>query len=64
MLEKYIYGAHGALVVYDVTNGSSFENLGDWVNSIKKITKTQEKVSFLKNFFNNLDRFKYNAKFQ
>lgn len=45
MLQKYIFGAHGALVVYDVTNSSSFESLEDWVNIIKRITKTQEKVS-------------------
>uniref|UniRef100_A0A915B603 Ras-related protein Rab-28 n=1 Tax=Parascaris univalens TaxID=6257 RepID=A0A915B603_PARUN len=47
MLQKYIFGAHGALVVYDVTNSSSFENLEDWVNIIKKITKTQEKPAQL-----------------
>lgn len=27
MLDKYIYGAHGALVVYDVTNSGSFDDL-------------------------------------
>ncbi|MCP9266066.1 Ras-related protein Rab-28 [Dirofilaria immitis] len=43
MLEKYVNGAHGAVVVYDVTNSSSFENLEDWINIIKQITKTQEK---------------------
>lgn len=46
MLDKYIYGAHGALVVYDVTNAASFENLEDWVNIIKKFTAEQEKVGF------------------
>uniref|UniRef100_A0AAF5PGV1 Member Ras oncogene family RAB28 n=1 Tax=Wuchereria bancrofti TaxID=6293 RepID=A0AAF5PGV1_WUCBA len=43
MLEKYINGAHGAVVVYDVTNSSSFENLEDWINIIKQVTKTQER---------------------
>ncbi|KAL3982068.1 Ras-related protein Rab-28 [Acanthocheilonema viteae] len=43
MLEKYINGAHGAVVVYDVTNSSSFENLEDWINIIKQVTKAQEK---------------------
>uniref|UniRef100_A0A0M3HIH6 Ras-related protein Rab-28 n=1 Tax=Ascaris lumbricoides TaxID=6252 RepID=A0A0M3HIH6_ASCLU len=47
MLQKYIFGAHGALVVYDVTNSSSFESLEDWVNIIKRITKTQEKPAQL-----------------
>lgn len=45
MLEKYINGAHGAVVVYDVTNSSSFENLEDWINIIKQVTKAQKKVS-------------------
>ncbi|KHN77951.1 Ras-related protein Rab-28 [Toxocara canis] len=43
MLQKYVFGAHGALVIYDVTNSSSFESLEDWVKIIKKFTKTQEK---------------------
>ncbi|VDK61495.1 unnamed protein product [Onchocerca ochengi] len=43
MLEKYIKDAHGAVVVYDVTNSSSFENLEDWINIIKQVTKAQEK---------------------
>lgn len=46
MLDKYISGAHGAVVVYDVTNSSSFENLEDWIGIIKQITKSQEKVNF------------------
>ncbi|EFO21350.1 small GTP binding protein RAB28 [Loa loa] len=47
MLEKYISGAHGAVVVYDVTNSSSFENLEDWINIIKQVTKAQEKPAVL-----------------
>ncbi|VDP13437.1 unnamed protein product [Onchocerca flexuosa] len=43
MLEKYIKDAHGAVVVYDVTNSSSFENLEDWINIIKQVTEAQEK---------------------
>ncbi|CAJ0930778.1 unnamed protein product, partial [Mesorhabditis belari] len=43
MLEKYVYGANAALVVYDVTNSGSFEDVSDWVNAIKRITKQQEK---------------------
>lgn len=49
MLEKYINGAQGAVVVYDVTNSSSFENLEDWINIIKKVTKAQEKVNIRDN---------------
>ncbi|KAF4092338.1 hypothetical protein AMELA_G00020120 [Ameiurus melas] len=36
MLDKYIYGAHGVLLVYDITNSQSFENLEDWYGAVKK----------------------------
>ncbi|XP_014668105.1 PREDICTED: ras-related protein Rab-28-like, partial [Priapulus caudatus] len=36
MLDKYIYGAHGVLFVYDITNYQSFENLEDWMQVVKK----------------------------
>jgi Ras-related protein Rab-28 len=37
MLENYIFGAHGVLLVYDITNFSSFENLEDWLKVISKV---------------------------
>ncbi|KAL5017565.1 hypothetical protein ScPMuIL_007154 [Solemya velum] len=37
MLQNYIYGSQGILMVYDITNHSSFENLEDWYNSVKKV---------------------------
>ncbi|CAL1528013.1 unnamed protein product [Lymnaea stagnalis] len=37
MLDNYIFGAHGVLLVYDVTSFSSFENLEDWFNAVKKV---------------------------
>nr|CDJ90640.1 Ras domain containing protein [Haemonchus contortus] len=43
MIDKYIYGSHAALIVYDVTNMSSFDNTQDWLNVIRRVTKTQEK---------------------
>ncbi|WKY05131.1 hypothetical protein Q1695_005837 [Nippostrongylus brasiliensis] len=43
MIDKYIYGSHAALVVYDVTNMSSFDNTQDWLNVIRRVTKSQEK---------------------
>ncbi|KAM3849209.1 ras-related protein Rab-28 isoform 2-T2 [Diretmus argenteus] len=36
MLDKYVYGAHGVLLVYDITNYQSFENLEDWFSMMKK----------------------------
>lgn len=37
MLDKYIYGANGILLCYDITNVSSFENLEDWLHMVKKV---------------------------
>ncbi|XP_074003763.1 ras-related protein Rab-28 isoform X1 [Numenius arquata] len=42
MLDKYIYGAQGILLVYDITNGQSFENLEDWYNVVKKVNEESE----------------------
>ncbi|XP_066580901.1 ras-related protein Rab-28-like [Prorops nasuta] len=42
MLDKYIFGAHIIMLVYDVTNASSFEILEDWINNIKGITDETE----------------------
>ncbi|KAK0400247.1 hypothetical protein QR680_003420 [Steinernema hermaphroditum] len=43
MIDKYVFGCHAIVLVYDVTNASSFENLSDWVSVVKRITKQQEK---------------------
>ena len=32
----YFKGAHGALVVYDISNKESFENLKKWINNLKQ----------------------------
>ncbi|XP_020848850.1 ras-related protein Rab-28 isoform X2 [Phascolarctos cinereus] len=42
MLDKYIYGAQGVLLVYDITNYQSFENLEDWYNMVKKVNEESE----------------------
>ncbi|XP_025977798.1 ras-related protein Rab-28 isoform X4 [Dromaius novaehollandiae] len=42
MLDKYIYGAQGILLVYDITNCQSFENLEDWYNAVKKANEDSE----------------------
>lgn len=39
MLDKYIYGAQGVLLVYDVTNYQSFENLRDWYAVVEKVSE-------------------------
>ena len=35
MLDKYVFGADAIMLVYDVTNASSFENLKDWLEQAK-----------------------------
>ena len=35
MLKNYIYGAHAVLMVYDITNSQSFDNLEDWLAIIR-----------------------------
>ncbi|KAL7861070.1 hypothetical protein AOLI_G00174190 [Acnodon oligacanthus] len=42
MLDKYIYGAQGVLLVYDITNSQSFENLEDWYSMVKKANEDSE----------------------
>uniref|UniRef100_A0A2K5R081 Ras-related protein Rab-7a n=1 Tax=Cebus imitator TaxID=2715852 RepID=A0A2K5R081_CEBIM len=42
MLEKYIYGAQGILLVFDITNYQSFENLEDCYTVVKKVRKESE----------------------
>ena len=46
MLDKYIYGADGVLLVYDITNYSSFENLEDWYQTALKFCQNKKKVYF------------------
>ncbi|KAJ7329468.1 hypothetical protein JRQ81_015642 [Phrynocephalus forsythii] len=42
MLDKYVYGAQAVLLVYDITNQQSFENLEDWYNVVKKVNEESE----------------------
>lgn len=44
MLDKYIYGADGILLVYDITNYSSFENVEDWLKTVRSVMKHSERV--------------------
>jgi len=43
MLDKYVFGAHAILLVYDVSNVASFEILADWLDACRKCVSTQEK---------------------
>ena len=47
MLETYLYGAHAVLLVYDMTNQSSFENLQDWLEIVQKHGVQNGKMPYL-----------------
>ncbi|ETW08773.1 hypothetical protein H310_01291 [Aphanomyces invadans] len=36
MLKNYIFGAHAVLLVYDITNYESFQNLEDWLRLVQR----------------------------
>ncbi len=38
MLDKYVYGAHAILLVYDVSNHESFDDLEGWLMACRKVT--------------------------
>ncbi|XP_070300365.1 ras-related protein Rab-28 isoform X1 [Salvelinus sp. IW2-2015] len=42
MLDKYVYGAQGVLLVYDITNYQSFKNLEDWYGMVKKANEESD----------------------
>ncbi|PAA64738.1 hypothetical protein BOX15_Mlig013761g3 [Macrostomum lignano] len=46
MLDKYLYNADGVVLVYDITNFSSFENLEDWLTSAKKMIDPSKNPHF------------------
>lgn len=46
MLDKYIYNADAVLLVYDITNYSSFENLEDWYQTALKFLGNKKKIYF------------------
>ncbi|XP_022101564.1 ras-related protein Rab-28-like [Acanthaster planci] len=55
MLDNYIYGAKGVLLVYDITNYSSFENIEDWYAKVKEVFKDQERFPHIALVANKMD---------
>ena len=43
MLDKYIFGAHAVMLVYDVANTTSFDNLEDWLELCRAALAGAEK---------------------
>ena len=46
MITKYIHGAHAILLVYDITNYQTFENLSDWLAIVRK-TVPSDKMPYI-----------------
>uniref|UniRef100_H2YUK9 Small monomeric GTPase n=1 Tax=Ciona savignyi TaxID=51511 RepID=H2YUK9_CIOSA len=42
MFDKYIYGANGFIMLYDITSNQSFENIDSWLTSSKAVEYTTE----------------------
>ncbi|KAI0217139.1 Ras-related protein Rab-28 [Lamellibrachia satsuma] len=55
MLDKYVYGSQGILMVYDITNYASFENLDDWYTAIKKVFEVEGKLPHMALVGNKID---------
>ncbi|CAD5122837.1 DgyrCDS11241 [Dimorphilus gyrociliatus] len=46
MLDKYLYNADGVILVYDVTNLESFENLMDWKEQVLQLIRLRSDAKF------------------
>ncbi|KAK9293598.1 hypothetical protein QLX08_011505 [Tetragonisca angustula] len=47
MLDKYVFGAHIILLVYDVTNSFSFEVLEEWIGKIRQLSNNYEETPLM-----------------
>lgn len=47
MLDKYVFAANIILLVYDITNSSSFEILDEWTNKIRRINESMEETPLM-----------------
>ncbi|XP_022344290.1 ras-related protein Rab-28-like [Crassostrea virginica] len=55
MLETYVFGSNGILLVYDITNLASFENIEDWYSCAKKVFGKDTKLPHLALVGNKID---------
>ncbi|KAG9389623.1 Ras-related protein Rab-28 [Carpediemonas membranifera] len=42
MIGNYVYGAHAVIMMYDITNYQSFQNLDDWYRLVRKTYSTEK----------------------
>ena len=47
MITKYIHGANAVLLVYDITNYQTFENLLDWLSIVKQDCSSKDKMPYM-----------------
>lgn len=55
MLDKYVFGAHAVMLVYDVANTTSFDNLAEWLTACQAAMSGQEKVATFALVANKID---------
>lgn len=53
IISNYYRGAHGILVVFDMTNKESFMSLNDWIKEVRKNTKENVEMLILGNKIDN-----------
>ena len=41
---SYYRGAHGVIIVYDVTNGDSFHNISRWLSEIEQNCEVENRI--------------------
>lgn len=43
-MNSYYRGAHGVIIVYDVTNGDSFHNISRWLSEIDQNCEVENRI--------------------
>lgn len=56
MLDKYVFGANAIMLIYDVTNSASFENLEQWLRTSQRVTSSMDKPPMYALVANKIDQ--------
>ena len=56
MFDKYVYGANAIMLIYDVTNAKTFEDLELWLRASQKVTAAMEKPPIFALLANKIDQ--------
>ena len=49
LVKSYYKGAHGVILIYDVTNKSSFDGIKNWLTQIKEEASSKIRISLIAN---------------